>query len=127
VLAAHEEKEGPVHVDDLEYHLEYFHYAGSDCEDEDMDEDGPKLAWMMPRIKWKMIRDPLLPEPRDFKLVTYPVTGGALSERFKDTGLQVIVKMASIELTPEKPVFPAGGWHVSGSSISTHEYQEPTC
>lgn len=36
----------------------------------------------------------------------------SLRERFKD--LQVIVKMASIELTPDKPTFPAGGWHVEG-------------
>jgi hypothetical protein len=37
----------------------------------------------------------------------------SLREKFKEKGLQVIVKMASIELTPEKPEFPAGSWHVS--------------
>ncbi|KAJ3455834.1 hypothetical protein MRS44_017316 [Fusarium solani] len=38
-----------------------------------------------------------------------------LRERFQDSGLQIIVKMASIELTPEKnPSFPLGGWHVEG-------------
>ncbi|KAF2634557.1 hypothetical protein P280DRAFT_364462, partial [Massarina eburnea CBS 473.64] len=28
--------------------------------------------------------------------------------------LQIIFKMATIELTPEKPEFPTGGWHVEG-------------
>ncbi|ROW11546.1 hypothetical protein VMCG_01299 [Cytospora schulzeri] len=37
---------------------------------------------------------------------------GGLQAKFKD--LQVIVKMASIELTPENPEFPAGGWHIEG-------------
>jgi hypothetical protein len=37
-----------------------------------------------------------------------------LSTKFKETGLQIICKLASIELTPEKPDFPAGGWHVEG-------------
>lgn len=37
---------------------------------------------------------------------------GGLRGKFQD--LQVIVKMASIELTPEHPEFPAGGWHIEG-------------
>lgn len=31
--------------------------------------------------------------------------------------LQVIVKIGSIELTPEKPKFPAGSWHVEVSLV----------
>nr|OQO19162.1 hypothetical protein B0A51_13282 [Rachicladosporium sp. CCFEE 5018] len=37
-----------------------------------------------------------------------------LEEEFRGQGLQVIVKLASIELTPEKPVFPGGNWHLEG-------------
>ncbi|RSL46498.1 hypothetical protein CEP54_013815 [Fusarium duplospermum] len=38
-----------------------------------------------------------------------------LRERFQDSGIQIIVKMASIELDPDKnPSFPLGGWHVEG-------------
>ena len=37
-----------------------------------------------------------------------------LRAKFKDSGLQVIVKLASIELTPEKPLFAGGEWHVEG-------------
>ena len=32
----------------------------------------------------------------------------------KNTHLQVIVKMASIELSPDKPVYRGGSWHVEG-------------
>lgn len=39
---------------------------------------------------------------------------GGLRNKFQDTGLQVIVKMTSIELTPDKSAFPAGGWHIEG-------------
>lgn len=42
--------------------------------------------------------------------------GQRLFDKFRDAGLQIIVKMASIELTPEKPHFPHGSWHVEGQS-----------
>ncbi|KAJ3492066.1 hypothetical protein NLG97_g5475 [Lecanicillium saksenae] len=63
--------------------------------------------------KWLAAREPVLPEPRRFAEIDY-----ALEESIRDVyaqdGLQIIVKMASIELTPEKPEFPAGGWHLEG-------------
>ncbi|KAK6519195.1 hypothetical protein TWF281_003884 [Arthrobotrys megalospora] len=37
-----------------------------------------------------------------------------LWEEYKDIGLQVIAKFASIHLTPEKPVYPGGSWHFEG-------------
>ncbi|KAJ4135298.1 hypothetical protein NW768_004922 [Fusarium equiseti] len=62
---------------------------------------------------WRLIRAPVQPEAPEFKAWRYGVKPGqSLRERFKD--IQVIVKMASIELTPDKPSFPAGGWHVEG-------------
>ena len=54
----------------------------------------------------------MLPEPDDEAEVNY-LCQESLREKFKDTGLQVIVKMVTIELTPEKPDFPMGSWHVS--------------
>ncbi len=62
------------------------------------------------------VRQPVLPEPAPFKEVDYSPPH-RLVERFKDTGLQIIVKMVSIELTPEKPSYPAGSWHV-GARLS---------
>jgi hypothetical protein len=69
----------------------------------------------LPEYKWKAIRKARLPEPPPFDNIDYaPKEGERLVERFRESGLQIIVKMASIELTPEKPDFPAGGWHVEG-------------
>lgn len=66
--------------------------------------------------KWHILRTPNQPEPDPFtddkELYVLPESH-QLSKKFKDSGLQIIVKMASIELTPEKPEFPVGGWHVS--------------
>ncbi|KAF2867921.1 hypothetical protein BDV95DRAFT_610358 [Massariosphaeria phaeospora] len=64
--------------------------------------------------KWKVLRKPDIPE-LEFSDVDYePKLSKRLQDLYKDSGLQIIVKMASIELTPEKPEFPAGGWHVEG-------------
>ncbi|KAK8112328.1 uncharacterized protein PG998_008785 [Apiospora kogelbergensis] len=63
--------------------------------------------------RWKQVRDPILFEPDDFTQVNYDCEK-QLRDRFKESGLQVIVKMASIELTPEKPEFPQGSWHIEG-------------
>ncbi|KAB5545812.1 hypothetical protein GE09DRAFT_220286 [Coniochaeta sp. 2T2.1] len=38
----------------------------------------------------------------------------SLRKWFGEKGLQVVVKLASIELTPEKPQYPGGSWHVEG-------------
>ncbi|KAF9039072.1 hypothetical protein BJ165DRAFT_1407316 [Panaeolus papilionaceus] len=37
-----------------------------------------------------------------------------LRKKFKKQGLQVIVKFANIELTPEKPSYDGGSWHLEG-------------
>jgi hypothetical protein len=61
-----------------------------------------------------VLRKPKLPEPI-FESVSYePGPGQRLFEKFRKSGLQVIVKMVSIELTPEKPYFHPGSWHVEG-------------
>ncbi|KAJ5203771.1 uncharacterized protein N7498_004650 [Penicillium cinerascens] len=37
-----------------------------------------------------------------------------LREEYKDSGLQVIVKLANIELSPENPEYDGGSWHIEG-------------
>lgn len=37
-----------------------------------------------------------------------------LRKQFEKTGLQVIVKLANIHLTPEKPTYAGGAWHIEG-------------
>lgn len=62
--------------------------------------------------KWRKYREPIFPEPNSFSAINY-TPRQSLREKFNEHGLQIIVKMASIELTPEKPEFPVGSWHVS--------------
>ncbi|TVY87033.1 hypothetical protein LAWI1_G007198 [Lachnellula willkommii] len=82
---------------------------GSDESDESDDEYESKRE----RI-WREIRRPVQLQPDPFENIEdfyAPNEKARLSEKFKNKGLQIIVKMASIELTPEKPDFPVGGWH----------------
>lgn len=74
-------------------------------------DEGPKPEYIE-KWRWEHIRDAILPEPDGNAEVDYVCTE-SIAQKFKDSGLQVIVKMARIELTPEKPDFPVGGWHVS--------------
>ncbi|KAJ8066741.1 hypothetical protein OCU04_004131 [Sclerotinia nivalis] len=75
-------------------------------EDEEDEEDAEE--------KWRLLRKPVIPEP-SFEDVNYSrEPKKCLSKKFEKSGLQVIVKIASIELTPEKPEFPMGGWHIEG-------------
>ena len=63
--------------------------------------------------KWELFRTAVIPEV-SFQDVEYaPAPEKRLIKKFAKSGLQIIVKMASIELTPEQPEFPVGGWHVS--------------
>lgn len=81
--------------------------GGYDSEDE-VDDD------FVVEMKWQSVRKPVFP-PHSFKDVDYtPKPNERLAEVYRETGLQVIVKLASIELTPENPDFPVGGWHVEG-------------
>jgi len=64
---------------------------------------------------WETNRKPVIPDPdRPFLSEYVPDRDYTLFDRYKDSGLQIVVKLASIELTPEKPQFPVGGWHVEG-------------
>ncbi|KAI5804590.1 hypothetical protein EDC01DRAFT_610830 [Geopyxis carbonaria] len=66
---------------------------------------------------------PIQPEPKPFKLNAarkrarmkgrYKTTTDLVQD-FKEEGLQVIVKLASIQLTPEKPEYEGGSWHIEG-------------
>ncbi|KUJ09394.1 uncharacterized protein LY89DRAFT_628514 [Mollisia scopiformis] len=99
----------PTAVVDLEEEAE-----SDDSEEYDNEED---RQWRRAEKRWHKIRKPVQPQPDPFKAVDdfyVPKESVQLSKQFKDTGLQIIVKMASIELTPGKPEFPVGGWHVEG-------------
>jgi len=60
---------------------------------EDEEEDRPPIVIEVPKFENREIPEPL---------------------NLKNRKLQVIVKLANIELTPEKPNYPQGSWHVEG-------------
>ncbi|KAH7028088.1 uncharacterized protein B0I36DRAFT_247446 [Microdochium trichocladiopsis] len=83
------------------------------------DEDEEQIAEEV----WKHIRKPVqpAPKPHDFDSINYtPDPSTTLFAKYRATGLQIIVKMASIELSPENDSkadsaeFPLGSWHVEG-------------
>jgi hypothetical protein len=47
-----------------------------------------------------------------------PLDDVDLRRDFTRTGLQVIVKLANIHLTPDKPNYAGGSWHVEGQMVS---------
>ncbi|GFF36104.1 hypothetical protein IFM58399_04436 [Aspergillus lentulus] len=78
-------------------------------EDEYSDEYGQRYD------EWQK-REPIRrPEPDEFAPRVLEAEGQVnLREDFAQNGLQVIVKLANIELTPEKPEYEGGSWHVEG-------------
>ena len=66
---------------------------------------------------WRQNRVLKHPEPGEFQPLEryeYAPPPVDLRRDFLDTGLQVIVKLANIELTPEKPKYEGGSWHIEG-------------
>jgi hypothetical protein len=57
------------------------------------------------------------PEPGEFAPRERSVVVD-LKEEYAVRGLQIIVKLANIHLTPEKPNYAGGTWHVEGQLVS---------
>jgi len=70
------------------------------------------------RDEWyEATRKVVLPEPSEsFSPLREPPKFD-LKSRYAERGLQVIVKLANIELTPEKPEYEGGSWHVEGQMV----------
>jgi hypothetical protein len=56
----------------------------------------------------------VLPEPGEYIPETRGELPFHLRTSFAREGIQVIVKLANIHLTPEKPTYDGGSWHVEG-------------
>lgn len=101
----------------------------------DLDEDWQEYLGIGVEWKFRRIRKVIHPEPgkspgssyNDWKagiikehgpgyLQTHDFTykDVNLRDTFAATGLQVIVKLASIELNPDDPSYPGGSWHLEG-------------
>jgi hypothetical protein len=68
---------------------------------------GKKIDNSVAELKWRALRGPILPDSDQFTEVNC-TPSERLAQKLKESGIQVIVKMVSIEPTPDKPDFPAG-------------------
>lgn len=86
--------------------------------DDEEEDDYDDRIW-----EWEeSIRRAVPCDPEEFEPLTRAANGDSeMVDLFKDHaehGLQVIVKLANIELTPEKPSYSGGSWHVEGQLVN---------
>lgn len=76
--------------------------------DDEPDIDDDDETWE----NWYENRQPIIPDAPEFT-APHPIPD---TDRvtLRGTRLQVIVKLANIHLTPDKPHYPGGSWHVEG-------------
>ncbi|KAJ5375552.1 Protein of unknown function DUF4246 [Penicillium concentricum] len=78
-------------------------------DDSDFDEDD---FWDVHR-EWRNRRPIIRPEPDSFQ-PPHERHSADLREQFPNAKLQIIVKLANIELSPDKPNYEGGSWHIEG-------------
>ncbi len=69
-------------------------------------------AWAAAQDAWRENRRPTAPDAPAFTAPEVPDASARVDLRGRR--LQVIVKLATIHLTPEAPEYPGGSWHVEG-------------
>ncbi|MFJ3961073.1 DUF4246 domain-containing protein [Streptomyces sp. NPDC090036] len=69
-------------------------------------------AWESAHEEWWENRRPVIPEAPEFTMPETPDESARVDLRGRR--LQVIVKLATIHLTPDKPEYAGGSWHVEG-------------
>ena len=69
-------------------------------------------VWEEAMAEWLSTRTPIIPDAPAFTPPTPPADPARVDLRGRR--LQVIVKLAAIHLTPEKPEYAGGAWHVEG-------------
>ncbi|KAJ3514899.1 hypothetical protein NMY22_g14595 [Coprinellus aureogranulatus] len=98
-----------IECDDVEYQEEEEKEDKDDDEENDEEEEEEEDEWREKKV--------IQPEPKPFEAENFylhePLN---FREYYGKRGrpLQVIVKLANIELTPEKPKYAGGSWHVEG-------------
>ncbi|MFC8393680.1 DUF4246 domain-containing protein [Streptomyces sp. NPDC057238] len=78
----------------------------------DDDDDEAYDAYETAMDEWWENRRPVVPDAPDFTLPEPPDDSDRVDLRGRR--LQVIVKLATIHLTPDKPEYQGGSWHVEG-------------
>lgn len=96
---------------------EYPWLPKEDDDDEDEDEDENMSVKMLRFIHPKLNQPyvPLLQRTSELKKNVFVMDRSqVVSTDLRDRNLQVIVKLATIHLTPDKPSYDGGVWHVEG-------------
>lgn len=57
------------------------------------------------------------PEPREFRSPVKPKRLVDLRKDYADQGLQIVVKMENVHLTPEKPEYGSEEWRIEGQIV----------
>ncbi|WP_329191977.1 MULTISPECIES: DUF4246 domain-containing protein [unclassified Streptomyces] len=71
-----------------------------------------RAAWEEAYEAWFEDRRPIVPDAPDFTPPALPDASARVDLRGRR--LQVIVKLATVHLTPDEPEYPGGSWHVEG-------------
>ncbi|KXN81965.1 hypothetical protein AN958_03373 [Leucoagaricus sp. SymC.cos] len=124
----------PLREFDFNRRIQYGELDYGDLEDA-LEKDGPRKEgsddedyddYWDQRYEWMKANRPLFlvrPEPYDFEAPASPEDPVDLKKDYGHRGLQIIIKLANIHLTPEKPEYKGGSWHVEGKMISlTNEH-----
>jgi hypothetical protein len=67
---------------------------------------------------WYERRKIMLPEPGEFHIPKTESEKVNFMKHFPEGNFQVIVKLANIELVPQKPKYEGGTWHIEGQLVS---------
>lgn len=79
------------------------------------------LDYRIRRSEWKEEQKPKFldyPNVTRFEQLQLAQEPVDLKKDYGERGLQIIVKLANIHLTPEKPRYEGGSWHVEGQLVS---------
>ncbi|KAJ7671516.1 hypothetical protein DFH06DRAFT_117829 [Mycena polygramma] len=99
----------------------------AETREERMEQAQDNDAWFRRQLRCRPLRLPDAPPPPYTDTFEWAEESNSkLSVSLSDSPIQVIVKLANIVLTPEKPEYPGGTWHVEGmateSIVSTFIY-----
>jgi Protein of unknown function (DUF4246) len=77
------------------------------------------------QFEWQEeVREVVHPEPGEFVPPPVRVDDVDLRRDFGSSGLQIIVKLANIQLTPEEPLYNGGSWHIEGQLVRHRNHFE---
>ena len=93
---------------------------GNDEDDDDYDSDEGGYGEECYKRKYIQVPEPSPYEPRMRTATDEDATG--FRETFTGNKLQVIVKLANIHLTPEKPTYDGGSWHIEVSAAHNRNH-----